>query len=162
MKAAGFGCYRKDATGAPLESALAAAGFKGDFIVTDGPGPTQQAAKVSALAKAYPGSVKFVESRNEVNNRATVYGGYTDTTAGDQSGRKAIVLYDAALMATVHGDPNLAGVPVLAHTDIHASYGPTDWANAHAYDGNTDSWPTIGRGRWPRRWPRPCPASRRR
>ena len=56
MKAAGFGCYRKDATGASLESALAAAGLKGDFIVTDGPGPTQQAAKVAALTKVSPGS----------------------------------------------------------------------------------------------------------
>ena len=33
MKAAGLGCYRKDATGAPLKSALAAAGLKGDFIL---------------------------------------------------------------------------------------------------------------------------------
>ena len=143
MKAAGFGCYRKDATGAPLESALAAAGFKGDFIVTDGPGPAQQMAKVSALAHAYPGAVESVESRNEVNNRATVYGGFTDTTGGDQSKRQAIGLYDAALEATVNG--LLPGVPVLAHTDIHASYGPTDWANAHAYDGDTDSWPDY----WP-------------
>ena len=145
MRATSFTCYRKDATGAPLEAALAAAGFKGDYIVTDGPLPTGQVAKVSALAKAFPGSVEFVEGRNEVNNRATVYGGYKDTGGGDQSNRSAIHLYMRDLMTTVHADPNLAGVPVLAHTDIHASWAPADWANAHAYDGDTDSWPDY----WP-------------
>ena len=139
MKAAGFGCYRKDATGAPLESALAAAGFKGDFIVTDGPAPDQQMAKVAALASAHRGSVEFVESRNEVNNRATVYGGYTDTTGANQSERRGILAYDAALVATVRGFPQLAGVPVLAHTDLHATPSSTDYANAHGYDPN-NSW----------------------
>ena len=133
MRAAGFTCYRKDATGGAIENTLAATGFTGDFIVTDGPGPTQQMALVAKLAHAFPGSVGSVESRNEVNNRATSYGGFTDTTGGDQSKRQAIVLYDAALEATVNS--LLPGVPVLAHTDIHATYGATDFANAHAYDG---------------------------
>ena len=139
MKAAGFTCYRKDATGAPLESALAAAGLKGDFIVTDGPAPDQQMAKVAALASGHPGSVEFVESRNEVNNRATVYGGYTDTTGAKQSERRGVLAYDAALVATVHGFPQLAGVPVLAHTDLHATPSSADYANAHGYDP-ANSW----------------------
>lgn len=145
MKATGFTCYRKDATGAPLDGALAAAGFKGDFIVTDGPQPKGQLAKISVLAKAYPPSVEFVEGRNEINNRATVYGGFTDTGGANQTNRSAIHLYMRDLVANVRADPNLAGVPVLAHTDIHASWAPADWANAHAYDGDTDSWPDY----WP-------------
>lgn len=145
MRETGFTCFRKDATGAPMEAALAAAGAKGDYIITDGPQPSGQLAKVSALAKAYPGSVEFLESRNEVNNRATMFRGLTDTVGADQSRRQAIQLYDAALEASVRADPNLVGVQVLAHTDIHASPSSNDWANAHAYDGETDSYPDY----WP-------------
>ena len=139
MKAAGFTCYRKDATGAPLETDLAKAGFAGDFIITDGPSPTGQMAKVAALAKAVPGSVELVEGRNEINNRATSYGGFTDTGGFDQSIRSAIHAYMRDLVATVH--TMLPGVPVLAHTDIHSTWAPADYANAHAYDGDTDSFP---------------------
>ena len=143
MKAAGFTCYRKDATGAPLETDLAKAGYAGDFIVTDGPSPTGQMAEVAALAKAVPGSVQSVEGRNEINNRATVYGGFTDTGGFDQSNRSAIHEYMRDLVGTVH--TMLPGVPVLAHTDIHSTWAPADYANAHAYDGDTDSFPDY----WP-------------
>ena len=144
-KRAGFPCYRKDATGAPLERQLASAGLKADLIVSDEPSPTGQLAAVAALAKAYPGSVELVEGRNEINNRPTRYGGFIDTGAFDQSGRSAIRLYMRDLLATVRASPELAKVPVLAHTDLHASDAPADWANAHAYDGATDSWPDY----WP-------------
>lgn len=145
VRALGFSCYRKDATGAPIESALAAAGLKADLIVSGDPSPTGQVAKISALARAHPGSVEFVEGPNEVNNHATSYGGSIDTTGGDQTRRSAIRLFMRDLVSTVRRDPNLANVPVLAHTDIHASWAPADSANAHAYDGSTDSWPDY----WP-------------
>ena len=143
MQATGFNCYRKDSTGAAVETTLAQAGYVGDYIVTDGPTPTGQMAQVTALAKAMPGSVGFVEGRNEINNRATVYGGFTDTGGFDQSNRSAIHEYMRDLKTTVA--TLLPGTPLLAHTDIHATWAPSDYANAHAYDGTTDSYPDY----WP-------------
>lgn len=94
-------CYRKDATGNPVETDLAKAGFAGDFIVTDRPTSTGQMAKVAALAQAVPGSVDFVEGRNKIINCATTYGGFTDTGGFDQSTRSAIHEYMRDLKSTV-------------------------------------------------------------
>ena len=132
MKALGFTCYRKDSTGAPIETELARAGITADFIASDGPGPTGQMSHIAALSRAFPGSVGFIESRNEVNNHQTVYGGFTDTVGFDQSQRHAILSYDAALEATANA--MTPGIPVISHTDIHATPSSNDYANAHAYD----------------------------
>ena len=42
-------------------------------------------------------------------------------------------------LSAVCGFPQLAGVPVLAHTDIHATPSSADYANAHGYDP-ANSW----------------------
>ena len=149
MQQLGLTLYRCDMTTNPTHQQIAAAGLKGCLIHTDGPLITDQLRLTKAMEQAHPGAVEFCESRNEVNNRPTVYGGMTDTGGFDMSKRGAITAYDAAFQAAVKGDPVLGGKTTLAHTDLHASASACDYANTHGYENtlNTvDYWPPRLRG----------------
>ena len=138
MRGAGFDRYRVDATNSPMNEALAKAGFRGDFIVSDGPEPTGQLAVIRALERRFPGSVEFVEGKNEVNNHQTRFGRLTDTAGMDTTRRSAIKAYMTALNANVRADPLLSHVRVIDHSDLHPLFAAGDFINDHVYDGGAN------------------------
>ena len=138
LRTAGFDRYRVDATPSLLNEALARAGLRGDFIVSDGPEPDGQLTILRSLQRSYPGSVEFVEGKNEVNNHRTTFDGVSDTSGSDMSMRAAIKAYMAELASNVHHDAVLMQAQVIDHSDLHPMFAAGDYVNDHVYDGGAN------------------------
>ena len=146
MRDIGFRHFRMDTTSSHLNDALAEAGMLGCYICSDAPPSVAgQLGILERLELRRPGAVAFIEGRNEVNNHRTVYGGFEDSVGGDQSKRSAALLFMRNLYKAAKSTPALKAKSVLGFTDIHPVAAECDIANAHAYDGDTDSWPDY----WP-------------
>jgi Ca2+-binding RTX toxin-like protein len=121
---------------------LAKAGVHFDFLV---PGGTVSLptviAELDAFAKAHPGSIAAVEGSNEINIWPVTYSGQTGMAGG--------AALQKALYAAVHGDANLAGIPVYAlslgggSTAEERALGDlspyADYGNVHIYPDNGES-----------------------
>jgi hypothetical protein len=115
------------------EKALAAAGYKIDFVMET---PTADAfATLDYLAKNNPGSVFSVEGPNEV--------GFAPVTFDGGNGVVNQILDQQAIYNAVHADPALAGVSVLnltvglqssiSYSQLGNMSGMADQGNAHVY-----------------------------
>ena len=138
LRMAGFDRYRVDATPSSLNEALAKAHLRGDYIVSDGPEPTGQLAFLRSLERSYPGSVEFIEGKNEVNNHRTTFRGVSDTSGADMSLRSAIKAYMNELTTNVRTDDILKEAKVIDHSDLHPMFAAGDFVNDHVYDGGAN------------------------
>ena len=113
-----------------MDSALADAGIKFDFILHDGNVDiASDLNNLDAFERQHPGSIVGIEGPNEINDQTITYDGITDTFAAG-----AQVTKD--LWFAVQSDPTLAGVPVY---ELSVSDGFTDIRSGEAELGNLSS-----------------------
>ena len=84
-------------------------------------------ANLAAFAGKHPGSVRYVEGPNEVDN------GLSKTPAKAQAARSAAVALMVQIYAAVKASAVLKAVPVVNFTSQTGTVGKSDRSNAHIY-----------------------------
>jgi hypothetical protein len=119
-----------DPTTWAVDSALADAGIKFDFILHGGNVDIAgDLSSLDAFEQQHPGSIVGIEGPNEINDQAITYNGITDTFAAGAQ-------FTQDLWSAVQSDPTLAGVPVY---ELSVSDGFTDIRSGETELGNLSS-----------------------